>query len=740
MYGLNGAPAIWQRYVDELFQGMEGVTVFMDDARITGSNEMLHLRALEEFFKKCKEHGLKLNLTKSKFFQKEINFLGHTIDANGLHKTDDKISAILNAPVPNDVQEVKSFLGLVNFYGKFCKNLATISNPLNDLTKKDVKFKWSRNCQEAFDKIKKEICSPRVLVHYDPQLPITLATDASPVGVGSVLSHLYPDGTERPIAFASRTLTRTEQKYSQIDKEALAIVWAVQKFYLYLKCRRFTLITDHKPLVAIFGSKRGLPVLAATRLLHYALILQSFEFDIKYRDTKNHGNADCLSRLPKKSEELDVKDDIYINQMGQIETLPVTSKELRQATSTDQELGPLLKDLREGKDLQGREAQYTIEDGCIMYGQRVCIPKVYQKQVLAELHEGHLGIVKMKAIARSFVYWKNIDKDIEDAANNCTECAKYKADPSRVKVHHWEYPSSPWERIHVDFAGPIFEHMFLLIVDAHSKWLEVYPMKTTTAHKTIDCLRDCFGRFGLPVVLVSDNGPQFTSHEFQMFMLNNGIKHKTSAPFKPSSNGQAERYVYTLKQALRAMQHYAGSLSQKLSTFLLQYRKAPNITTMHSPAMLFLKRDIRTRINLLLPDLKSRVQEKLRKGVYEFRDRKFNVGDQVAVRDYRAANSKWKIGQIISQDGALHYTINVQGTLVRRHIDQIRPVGDKVKNVDHSVVRRHWSSSPSSPVTEDSSTRILDEKANNKQTPTAASPAEPATQSSAPAENVPAGD
>ncbi|GFR31198.1 hypothetical protein TNCT_332651 [Trichonephila clavata] len=195
MYGLNGAPAIWQLYVDGLFQGMDGVKVFMDDARITGSDESSHLTALGEFFKKCREHGLKLNLNKSNFFQNEINFLGHRIDSKGLHKTNEKISAVVNAPVPKNVHEVKSFLGLVNFYGKFCENLATIANPLNNLTKKNVRFLWSKDCQVAFEQIKKEICSPKVLVHYDPSLPLTLASDASPVSIGCVLSHVYPDGS-----------------------------------------------------------------------------------------------------------------------------------------------------------------------------------------------------------------------------------------------------------------------------------------------------------------------------------------------------------------------------------------------------------------------------------------------------------------------------------------------------------------------------------------------------------------
>ncbi|GFW00236.1 uncharacterized protein K02A2.6 [Trichonephila clavipes] len=156
-------------------------------------------------------------------------------------------------------------------------------------------------------------------------------------------------------------------------------------------------------------------------------------------------------------------------------------------------------------------------------------------------------------------------------------------------------------------------------------------------------------------------------------------KHKISAPFKPSSNGQSERYVATLKQSLSAMHKYEGTIQQKLSTFLMQCRKAPNVTTTLSPAMLFLKRDARTRIDLLLPELKTKIQDKLRRDHFEFRDRKFDVGDRVAVRVYRAANTRWKFGTIVNQDGVLYYIIDVQGTLVRRHVDQIRPVGDKVQ-------------------------------------------------------------
>ena len=679
MYGINAAPAIWQKYIESVFRGLEGVEVFFDDARISAPDVETHTVRLKNFFDRCREHGLKINKEKSKFFQDEIEFLGFKVNAQGLSKTDSKITAMQNAKTPTNVQEIQSFMGLVNFYSKFSKEIATLAYPLHNLTKKGVPWNWDKNCENAFQNVKKEICSEKVLAHYDPNLPILLSSDASPVGIGAVLAHRFPDGTERPIAFASRTLSPTEQRYSQIDKEALAIVWAVKKFYLYLKGNRFTLITDHKPLVAIFECKKGLPILSATRLLHYALILQAYQFDIVYRNTKEHGNADFLSRLPLKSEDLVGKDDVAVFQLTQIETLPVKARDLARETQIDSELGPLYRTLKFGGNLGGKEIEYSLQDDCIMHGQRVCVPKKFQERILAELHQGHIGICKMKAIARSYVYWKDIDRDIESTAKNCGDCARFKSDPVRAKVHHWEYPSGPWERIHIDFAGPIFEHTFLIIVDAHSKWMEVYPLKTTNTTKTIECLRDCFSRFGLPIVLVSDNGSQFTSHEFETFIQSNGIKHKTCAPFKPSSNGQAERYVYTLKQSLRSMQDYPGTIQQKVSTFLMHYRKAPNATTMHSPAMLFLKREIRTRIDLAVPDLRGRVQENIRKGVYEFRDRMFEIGDKVAVRDYRSANSRWKFGSVVNQDGELHYTVDVQGSLLRRHVDQIRPTGDRVE-------------------------------------------------------------
>ena len=192
-----------------------------------------------------------------------MDYLGHTIDAEGLHATTSKVQAIVQAPVPENQQQLRSFLGLINYYGKFMPNLATILKPLNSLLQKHRQWEWTTECQQAFQTAKDTLISSQVLMHYDPTKPITLAADASAYGIGAVIAHTLPDGSERPVAFASRTLSPSETNYSQIEKEALALIYGVKHFHQYLYGRRFILVTDHKPPMAILGPKKGIPSLAA---------------------------------------------------------------------------------------------------------------------------------------------------------------------------------------------------------------------------------------------------------------------------------------------------------------------------------------------------------------------------------------------------------------------------------------------------------------------------------------------
>ena len=251
-YGVASAPALWQRAMDALLGDLPNVKCMIDDIIVTGRTLEEHLQTLGTVPQRLSEAGLKLNLSKFVFFQDKVEYCGHVISSAGLHTQPSKVAAIIQAPPPANVTQVRSFLGLVTYYQRFIPDMATVLGPLTELLQNGKEFHWSRECERAFEKVKQSLASDRVLIRYTPDLPIRLASDASPYGLGAVLSHVLPTGDEHPIAFASRKLSKAEQGYSQIDREALAIVWAVKKFHTYLYGRHFKLLTDHQPLVSIF--------------------------------------------------------------------------------------------------------------------------------------------------------------------------------------------------------------------------------------------------------------------------------------------------------------------------------------------------------------------------------------------------------------------------------------------------------------------------------------------------------
>ncbi|XP_061192328.1 uncharacterized protein LOC133200561 [Saccostrea echinata] len=245
LFGVASALAIWQRTIDTILQGLNGVQCILDDMVITE---------------------------------------------------------------PTNTTQLRAFLGLVNYYHKFLPNLSSVPHPLHKLLEKEVKWQWTKECQEAFEEAKRLVTSDQVLCHYDPNLPIRLACDASPFGLGAVLSHVLKHGTEHLTAIASRTLNKAERNYSQIDKEALKIVFGVKKFHTYLYGREFTLITDHQPLVSIFNPKKGISVTSAERMQRHAIFLSGYTYNIEYRNTKRHTNPDGLSRISQEKEGLEAED------------------------------------------------------------------------------------------------------------------------------------------------------------------------------------------------------------------------------------------------------------------------------------------------------------------------------------------------------------------------------------------------------------------------------------------------
>ena len=279
-FGVASAPAIFQRTMDVVLQGLPNVMCYLDDIIISGTSDAEHLSSLARVLDRLQSHGFRLRQDKCVFLADSVEYLGHRIDAKGLHTTSGKLEAIREAPTPQNVTQLRSFLGLLNYYGKFIANLSTLLHPLNNLLRQGVPWRWSGECAKAFRRAKEALISSQVLAHYDPQLPVKLAADASAYGIGAVISHQYPDGTERPIAFASRTLTSSERNYAQLEKEALALVYGVKQFHAYLYGRHFVLVTDHKPLMTILSPSHSIPPLAAARLQRWALTLSAYQYDI----------------------------------------------------------------------------------------------------------------------------------------------------------------------------------------------------------------------------------------------------------------------------------------------------------------------------------------------------------------------------------------------------------------------------------------------------------------------------
>ena len=325
-YGIASAPAIFQSTMDQILQGMDKVRCHRDDILIL---------ILDEVLTRLEKHGILAKRSKCEFMVLSVEFLGYRVDREGQHHTDEKIPPIKGALSSKNVAELRSSLGLLNYYGNFIPNLSTLLKLLHELPRKGVKWAWTEESEKAFVCSKSELVTDKVLVPYDEKI---LACDTSPYGVGVVISHVMDDGEERPIAFASRTLTKGERNYLQIEKEALGIVFGVRQFQRYLYGRTFHLLTDHKQLVTILGPKTAVPTLAAARMQRWAVILQAYNYQVEYPSSAEHANADALSRLPCDISPMKEEAEMFI--FSGLDELPVDSKDISMHTWRDPVFGP----------------------------------------------------------------------------------------------------------------------------------------------------------------------------------------------------------------------------------------------------------------------------------------------------------------------------------------------------------------------------------------------------------------
>ena len=479
---------------------------------------------------------------------------------------------------------------------KFSSRIAELSQPLRELLSTKQSWVWGSSQEQAFAQIKVELTQPTVLALYDPQAPTKISADASSYGLGAVLLQQVEDKW-KPVAYASRSMSDTEKRYAQIEKEALAVTWSCDKFSNYILGRHFDIETDHKPLVPLLSTKNldNLP----PRVLRFRLRLARYNYDIQHVPGKLLYTADTLSRAPaKEMYSLQLQDEVELFIESVEDNLPASTKQLeayKRAQSADSVCSRLkeycLSCWPKREEIEPELIPYwkarsflTLKDELLLYGSRIVIPTSLREETMEKVHAGHQGIERCRLRVNSSVWWPGIVKQVTEMIQRCSVCAR-EAAPKREPLIISPLPDYPWQVIGTD----LFElkgASYLLVVDYFSRYPEIAKLTSTTSQAVITVLKSIFARHGIPEVIRSDNGPQYASQDFARFAESYGFLHQTSSPHYPQSNGQAERTVQTVKRLLkRASDPYLA---------LLNYRATPLPWCRRSPAELCMGRSLRT--------------------------------------------------------------------------------------------------------------------------------------------------
>lgn len=612
-FGIASAPEHYQRRMSMILDGVQGVVCHMDDVLIWGQDQQQHDSRLHTVLRKLQDAGVTLNMEKCELRKTEVKFLGHILSAHGIKPDPDKVKAVKGMKEPSNTGEVRSFLGMVNQLGKFIPELAEKDKPLRDLLSKKNQWTWGFAQQKAFDQLKNDLTSPLVLTIYDPNKKLKLSADASSYGLGAVLLQQEKDEW-RPVAYASRAMTETEQRYAQVEKEALGLTWGCERFRDFLIGRHFSLETDHKPLVSLLG-QQALTELPP-RIQRFRLRLMSYSYSIFHTPGKALHTADTLSRAPVSpggaltDSDRSLMEDTNIYVDAVVNSLPASASylaELKNELKKDSVCSQVISFCQTGwpersqitgpvKAYWPERALLTVTDELLLRGSRLVIPPVMRSSVLDALHQGHQGMTPCRERAREAVWWPGLSSHLNDLVSTCTTCIKERANPVEPLMPS-ELPERPWQKVGADLFS-LNDNTYLLVVDYYSRFVEIAKLTPTRSEDVIVHLKSIFARHGIPELFFSDNGPQFSSQQFKDFATAYGFIHATSSPKFAQSNGEAERHVQTVKRLLtKASDPYLA---------LLAYRSTP-MANDYSPAQLLMGRRLRTPVpqlpSLLTPDL-----------------------------------------------------------------------------------------------------------------------------------------
>lgn len=598
-FGTCVSSEVFQKRLLLALEGLRGVLCIADDIVIHGVDKADHDANMLQFLERCVDSNIKLNREKFELCVNEVVFMGHKITSRGLCVDPEKVSAINNMAAPNNISELRRFIGMTNYLSRFIPDMTREMQPLHQLLRKDVTFLWSPCQQAAFDRIKGLLTTAPILAFYDPSQPLELENDSSEYGIGSVMTQ-----QGKPLAYASRSLSDTEQRYAQIEKEMLAVVFGLCKFHQYTYGRDVSVTTDHKPLVSI----KLKPLSKAPRRLQQMLLkAQEYTYTLSYKRGKDLFVSDTLSRAPTGPP---AQADLQVNNLTLTGFEADRLDRIRGATAKDDVLQNLSKVILAGwpdsrQDVQSMVLPYfsyrdelTVQDGVVFRGERIVVPTSLRGDMKQRVHAGHLGINSCLRRAKDLLFWPQMTADIRHYVETCGVCSTFSDRQPAESPIVTPTPSIPWQQVGIDlfsWGGK----QYLITMDYHSRYFEMDYLQTTVAETVVDKLKAQFSRHGIPDTVVTDNGPQFCSGVFQKFATTWQFNHTTSSPYHSQGNGAAEAAVKVCKRLLRKCQ--AAGDDPYLG--LLNARNTPSEGSEYSPVQRMFGRRTRTLVPVVLSKL-----------------------------------------------------------------------------------------------------------------------------------------